>query len=128
MQHIAAEDTLSHLDRLSAKPGVQSTLIISRSSGAVVQSSGLVPRDEAGREDESTLAGKPADKGLQNVEEIARLVFNFVSTTEAMMTKLNGADDDDLRLLRLRTKKHELVIVPGMYNVITHVVNVADQL
>jgi len=52
------------------------------------------------------------DKGLNSAEDIARIVWNYVKATESMIKELN--EDDDARLLRVRTKRNELVIVPGM--------------
>lgn len=120
----SGEETDSHLARLSQKPGVQSTLIISRDTGAIVRTSGLVSRDEA-IDPESALpasdiavngyTGRDGEnvRGLQNAEDVARLVWNFVNVAGGLVQDLNGAQDDELKLLRLRTKKSELVIVPG---------------
>ncbi|KAI9788878.1 MAG: hypothetical protein M1816_006542 [Peltula sp. TS41687] len=44
-------------------------------------------------------------------EEVARTVWAFMETAAGLISGLNG-EDDEMKLLRLRTKKNELVIVP----------------
>ncbi|KAK1783773.1 hypothetical protein QBC45DRAFT_3368 [Copromyces sp. CBS 386.78] len=46
----------------------------------------------------------------QNVVELAAMVWSFVSNAGEFVQELDG--EDELKLLRLRTKKQELVIVP----------------
>ena len=125
MQQTFADDTFAHLSRLSQKQGVQSTLILSRATGAIVQSSGLESRDQAANPDVALPSSRAYTNGhvdsgsdgmrggLQSVEDVAELVFNFVKAAGSMVQDLNGTQDDELKLLRLRTKKNELVIVPG---------------
>lgn len=50
-------------------------------------------------------------KGTRNADDVARLVWNFVKSAGEMTEELNG-ESDEVKLLRLRTKKNELVIVP----------------
>lgn len=117
-----SEETQNLLARLSQRPGVQSTLIISRDTGAIVRSSGLITPDEISVDDTAptTANGTYANgaepvvkkKGTRNAEEVARLVFRFVRSTGSMIEELNG-ENDEAKLLRIRTKKNELVIVPG---------------
>ncbi|GAM89615.1 hypothetical protein ANO11243_076540 [Dothideomycetidae sp. 11243] len=109
------EDTVANLNRLSQKPGVRATLVLSRSKGDIVQSSGL----ESHR-DEHDLEASVVDEDDQNrpvklasVEDVARLVFEHVKTSADMARSLNGTKDDELKLMRIRTKRNELVIVPG---------------
>ena len=45
------------------------------------------------------------------IEDIARMVFSFVSAAGTLIEELES--EDDLKLLRLRTRKNEIVIVPG---------------
>ncbi len=52
-----------------------------------------------------------ANGSLSKAEEVARMVWNFVGAASGLVTGLDG--EDDAKLLRLRTKKMELVIVPG---------------
>jgi dynein light chain roadblock-type len=48
---------------------------------------------------------------MQSAEEVASAVWKFFGAAGSLIDGLDK--DDDLRLLRLRTKKNELVIVPG---------------
>ena len=50
----------------------------------------------------------PASK---SIEDVARMVFSFVSAAGALVEDMDP--EDDLKLLRLRTRKNEIVIVPG---------------
>lgn len=115
---------MAHFSHLSQKPGVQSALILSRDTGAIVRTSGLISKSGSANPN-STLPASAADEtfdsyanetrasGLQSAEDVARLVLKFV---EAAGTMVDGLDhEDELRLLRLRTKKNELVIVPSEY-------------
>lgn len=52
---------------------------------------------------------------MQSAEDVARLVFKFV---DAAGTLVDGLDkDEEVRMLRVRTKKNELIIVPSTLNV-----------
>ena len=100
---------------------MQSTLILSRESGAVVHTSGLIAE---GRSADSngglpfsidsapdTYTAERNDTAQSMVENVAGLVSAFVDASGVMINGLNP--DDDLRLLRVRTMKNELVIVPS---------------
>ncbi len=50
--------------------------------------------------------------GMPTAAGLARLVLAYVRASTAVVDGLGG--DDEMRLLRLRTKKLELVIVPGI--------------
>jgi hypothetical protein len=52
--------------------------------------------------------------GIHNAEDIASAVWKFLGAAGSLVDELDK--EDDVRLLRLRTKKNELVIVPGMLN------------
>ena len=122
---------MSHLSRLSQKPGVQSTLILSRETGAIVQSSGLESLDEPSSPDSTLLPSSTLTNGnveikgtkMQVAEDVARLVYKFVKAAGDMVQELNGTQDDELKLLRLRTKKNELVIVPGKGDLVRSLYN-----
>lgn len=122
MQQSAAEDSFANLARLSQKPGVRSTLILSRQTGAIVRSSGLVSREESANPEsalplgntQSNKANGNHEAGLQSAEDVARIVWNFAKVAGDMLQELNGPIDDDMKLLRIRAKKTELVIVPGL--------------
>jgi dynein light chain roadblock-type len=127
MQQTSLDDSFAHLSRLSQKAGVQATLILSRETGAIVRSSGLVSRDESSNS-ESTL---PASNGLTddridgampNAEHVAEVVWKFAKAAGDMLQDLSNSPDDDVKLLRLRSRNKEFVIFPGTY---THSVWVA---
>ncbi|OBW65161.1 MAG: ARM repeat-containing protein [Aureobasidium pullulans] len=109
MQQNPADESFAHLSRLSQKAGVQATLILSRETGAIVRSSGLVSRDDSSNA-ESTL---PASNGLTddrtdgampNAEHVAEVVWKFAKAAGDMLQELSNSPDDDVRLLRLRSK------------------------
>ena len=118
MQGTSAADAIANLDRLAQKSGVQSTLILARETGAIVQSSGLESSDVSGDPDVALAANTKsvnghADTGKnKTAEDVARLVYKFVTSASEMARELNGTQEDELKLLRLRTKRNELVIVP----------------
>ena len=119
-QPTPSEETQNLLARLSQRPGVQSTLILSRDTGAIVKSSGLVTPEEIVQDGTAVTngayvngaEGEAEKKGTRNAEDVARLVYGFVKSAGSMIEELNG-DNDEAKLLRVRTKKNELVIVPG---------------
>lgn len=119
-QPLPSEETANLLARLSQRPGVQGTLILSRDTGAIVRSSGLITEEEEqGGDGESTTAVNGADgelkaKGTRKAEDVARLVWKFIQSAGEMIEQLNGGSDE-AKLLRVRTKKNELVVVPGMF-------------
>lgn len=49
--------------------------------------------------------------GLKSAEAMARMVWAFVGAAGGLVTGLDP--EDEVKLLRLRTKKQEFVIVPG---------------
>ena len=115
-------ETQSLLERLSSRPGVQSTLILSRETGAIVRSSGLLTAEDISEETDSAATsttltnGAEGDtsavkKGTRNSEDVARLIFNFVKGAGTLIEELNG-ENDEAKLLRLRTKRNEIVVVP----------------
>ncbi|KAH9845909.1 Dynein light chain-related protein [Teratosphaeria destructans] len=114
-------ETESLLARLSQRPGVQSTLILARDTGAIVRSTGLLTAEEVAETEpgngtyaEGQANGEaPAQskKGTRNAEEVASLVYKFVQGAGSLVEELNG-EHDEAKLLRVRTKKHEVVVVP----------------
>lgn len=120
MQQTSIDDSFAHLSRLAQKTGVQATLILSRETGAIVRSSGLVSRDESANA-EST---PPASNGLNadrtdgpmpSAEHVAEIVWKFAKAAGDMLQELSNLPDDDVKLLRLRSKNKEYVIFPGIY-------------
>ncbi|KAK3108015.1 hypothetical protein LTR53_017843, partial [Teratosphaeriaceae sp. CCFEE 6253] len=57
--------------------------------------------------------GVAKKKGTRNAEEVARIVWDFVKGAAAMVEELNG-EHDEAKLLRIRTKRNEIVIVPDV--------------
>ncbi|KAF2005213.1 hypothetical protein P154DRAFT_354793 [Amniculicola lignicola CBS 123094] len=114
------EATLSQFTRLSQKPGVQSTLIISRDTGAIVRTSGLIS-SSASANPNSTLPASLETTGenysngrkessMHSAEDVASMVWSFMSAAGKFV---EGFDkEDEVKLLRLRMKKNELVIMP----------------
>ncbi|KAJ5787844.1 hypothetical protein N7457_002834 [Penicillium paradoxum] len=157
-QHVTA--LLSHL---TSRPGVQSTLILSRKDGSIIQSTGqlaqkpeetatprtqIPPTDSTPQSDPSpTSPASPQPYQPSQAETLAAHIFAYVSSAEALGVSLSRpkptvqrpsdghgdahydyghetstreADGDDVdreedgevKLLRMRTKKHEIVVVP----------------
>ncbi|PKS09484.1 hypothetical protein jhhlp_004101 [Lomentospora prolificans] len=124
--HDALDETLS---RLSKKSGVKATIILDRATGSLLKTSGQVSnlRTAKSTQPAQTLASPsravfPADQTgasttkteqeieAQEVNAFAALVWAYVNASGALVQELDT--DDELKLLRLRTKKQELVIVP----------------
>ncbi|CAG8890350.1 unnamed protein product [Penicillium egyptiacum] len=169
-QHVTA--LLSHL---TSRPGVQSTLILSRKDGSIIQSTGQLaqtteengssrtaqipssttdpnPLSAAQTTDPSPASPAAMSQPYQpsQAETLAAHIFAFVSSAEALGVSLSrptptvqrpndnhwdvnydygnevgtareedrdgdGVDrdeDGEVKLLRMRTKKHEIVVVP----------------
>ncbi|KAK2795682.1 hypothetical protein FQN52_003531 [Onygenales sp. PD_12] len=171
-RHVSA-----HLSNLTSRPGVQSTLLLSRKDGSIIQTSGLLasrsspsftppapvsipePAAPEQQSDDSNATANettepsqpPAPYKPTQAETLAAHIFAFVSSASALSTSLSnpssvpnnetdygsgtaGADnvnghgharndsgesegyerdeDDDVKLLRLRTKIHEIIIIP----------------
>lgn len=126
-------DTLEYLSRLASKPGVQSTLILSESDGSIIRSTGLLAASTKPTEDaltdqgvlsngtayngDHTIADRDHDPTTQSksltAEDVAKRVFNFVNSAKAFAGAME--EGDDVKLLRMRSKKNEIVIVPGKY-------------
>lgn len=169
-QHVTA--LLSHL---TSRPGVQSTLILARKDGSIIQSTGLLAVQEPSTSRQtppasSTTETNPLAQSVEpspaspapftshstyqpsQAEALAAHIFNFVSSASALgislskpitrqsgdapnSSGLDGAygnyangirnsqeereadtgdrdEDDEVKLLRMRTKKHEIVVVP----------------
>ncbi|KAH7075762.1 hypothetical protein BKA63DRAFT_490706 [Paraphoma chrysanthemicola] len=120
MAHSSPDDTLALLTRLSQKPGVQSTLILSRETGAIVRTSGLISKSSSPNPNSTLPASSESsaeaytngrkDSGIHSAEDIASSVWTFLKAAGSLVDDLDK--DDEVKLLRLRTKKNELVIVP----------------
>ncbi|KAK3673091.1 hypothetical protein LTR78_006931 [Recurvomyces mirabilis] len=114
-------ETEALLARLSHRPDVQSTLVLARDTGAIVRSSGLITAEDVGMESTASTDGTAngagtggetlTGKGTRNVDEVAKLVWTFVKSASSLVEDLNGSHDE-AKLLRIRTKKNEIVVVP----------------
>lgn len=109
------------LGRLSKKPGVRAAIALDRASGAILKTSGQISAIGTSKTPVSSLAGQAIasfsndpnaaqNAEFQGAEELAGLVWNFVNTAGNLVQELDT--EDELKLLRLRTRRQELVIVP----------------
>ncbi|CAI4211127.1 unnamed protein product [Parascedosporium putredinis] len=117
--HDALDETLG---RLSKKPGVKATIVLDRATGSVLKTSGQV----------SSLRRSRPTQPAQALASPSRSVFPLDPDSATSASKTEQESDaeevnafaalslsadvsfkqDELKLLRLRTKKQELVIVP----------------
>ena len=122
---------MDNLSRLAAKPGVQSTLILSNADGSIIRSSGLLTRSlppavantAVGSDSETPDLSEGPKIGThyevetnektneKYAEDVAKMVFSFVSGVGGLVQGMD--DEDEVKLLRIRTRKSEIVIVPG---------------
>ncbi|KFY16584.1 hypothetical protein V491_05289 [Pseudogymnoascus sp. VKM F-3775] len=104
------------LERLSKKTGVLATIVLDRTSGAILNTSGTLSsiRSTTGSSQSVPAAvtedASSAAKDQNGVEELAGMVWNYMNATKDLVQGLD--EQDEVKLLRLRTKKYELVIVP----------------
>ncbi|KAK3311348.1 uncharacterized protein B0T15DRAFT_72125 [Chaetomium strumarium] len=108
------------LGRLSKKAGVRATIVLDRASGAILKTSGQVSSIRSSKTPglsmsaavgsfSSEASGNSANED-QGAEELASMVWRFVGTAGSLVQELDT--EDEVKLLRLRTKKQEFVIVP----------------
>ncbi|KAA8900011.1 hypothetical protein FN846DRAFT_959605 [Sphaerosporella brunnea] len=118
-------DLTALITRLSLKPSVQSVLVLSRADGAIIRATGLITR--------------PTSPDHPLAAEYAAAVYKYVKASEELVGELEGIDGgvlggmvkkedvaaseeeiekprDDVKLVRLRTKRRELVVVPGEFS------------
>ncbi|KAH8597952.1 hypothetical protein B0O99DRAFT_507754, partial [Bisporella sp. PMI_857] len=113
------------ISRLSTKDGVKCTILLSASTGSVIQNTGTIslPSRAANGASSSSSASSsiqtslststsaaPEDSPRDEMMELAKMVYQFVKTAGALVENLDP--QDQTKLLRLRTKRFELVIVP----------------
>lgn len=124
------------LGRLSKKAGVKATILLDRATGSILKMDGQVAtirtamgHTRNGTNTESVTSpvvggpfggelasgsgdvdNSPIPDETQGARELAALVWNFVKTSGELVETIDT--EDELKLLRLRTKKQELVIVP----------------
>ncbi|KAK8917326.1 hypothetical protein MANI_016827 [Metarhizium anisopliae] len=130
------------LERLSKKPGVRASIVLDRTSGAILKTSGELSalrtakaRDAATSASFSNEAPAAEASESQGVEDFAAMIWNFVKTSGNLVQEVDSevtlpildanrilgliSEQDEMRLLRLRTKKQEIVIVPDAKYVLT---------
>ncbi len=126
------ESTSESLARLAAKPGVQSTLVLSKSDGSIIRSTGLLATSAKRISFEASTSGPKLEnnyppaptlddgEGTEEArdsdnaaEHIAMIVFKVLSAGNELADGLEAGDNP--KLLRIRTLKNEIVIVPGQY-------------
>ncbi|KAF6838875.1 hypothetical protein CPLU01_02145, partial [Colletotrichum plurivorum] len=118
----ALDETLS---RLSKKPGVKAVVILDRATGAILRTTGQLSFNATALPSSGSFSGEGAaaqqqqqqqqngesdGEQPQGLEDFAAKVWNWVNASGTLVLDLDV--EDELKLLRLRTKKQELVIVP----------------
>ncbi|KAJ3577053.1 hypothetical protein NPX13_g3513 [Xylaria arbuscula] len=116
------------LHRLSKKPGVKAWLMLDRTNGAVLKTNGQIatvrPAKSSATANGNSSSSLPTPTGgsfstdVQTntnnetlaAQELASLVWSFLSSAGGLIDDIDS--EDELKLLRLRTKKQEFVIVP----------------
>ncbi|KAH7157449.1 hypothetical protein B0J13DRAFT_617543 [Dactylonectria estremocensis] len=106
------------LGRLSKKPGVKASIVLDRATGAILKTSGQVDALQTTKSRTTSTATSfsnetavaPEEGETRGVEQFAAMVWNFVNNSGSFVQELDT--EDEVKLLRLRTRKQELVIVP----------------
>ncbi|TWU74427.1 hypothetical protein ED733_004050 [Metarhizium rileyi] len=123
--NLNSHDTLEgKLGQLSKKAGVRASIVLDRTSGAILKTSGELSalrtakaRDAATSASFSNEAPAAEASEAQGVDDFAAMIWNFVRTSGHLVQEVDT--EDELRLLRLRTKKQEIVIVPDAKYILT---------
>jgi len=100
---------------------VQSTLILSRKDGSIIKSSGLLsqssPEDAGTQSEEGFGTGNGYPSGerepTQSAEDIAKLTWSLVQASQALVEGVEGKEGEEAKLMRVRGRRKEIVIVPG---------------
>ena len=126
---------MENLSRLASKPGVKATLILSRSDGSIIRSTGLLAATSSLTSGIEIVGNGPShqnhvepadairsrvdhpgsvegDQKGNSAEDIATRVLAFVAGANSFTEGMDRSDE--VKLLRLRTRKNEIVIFPGM--------------
>ncbi|KAI4289828.1 MAG: hypothetical protein L6R35_000910 [Caloplaca aegaea] len=135
----ASTHVLENLTRLASKPGVQSTLILSKSDGSIIRSTGLLATSTKKPSSDAPINGTVLDQemdhpsaapsthentsgkqgegedGGKSAEKIARMVFAFLAAANDFVDGVEKGED--IKLLRMRIRKNEIVIVPVIIKV-----------
>ena len=164
-----SQQVTNTLQALANRPGVESTLILSRSDGSIIKVTGSLEEPRLDNQENSTTSPPPpgsptpagtsarntsaggevvaesAERGPTRAEILASQIFRFVSVSSSLASSIpsatsskgssaahvggNGyrsASDDtstegarqetpepnEVQLLRMRSKKHEIIIFP----------------
>ncbi|KAL9594874.1 MAG: hypothetical protein Q9219_006782 [cf. Caloplaca sp. 3 TL-2023] len=125
---------LDNLTRLAAKPNVKATLVLSKLDGSIIRSTGslgstpsaisseaYIDRNDLGHG--NAIASAVAlsiehghdeydegESGRSIAEKFARMIFAFLSAANDFADGMEKGDDT--KLLRMRTRNNEAVIVP----------------
>jgi len=86
-----------------------------RTSGLISNNSAANPNSTLPASSESapeSYTNGRKDSGIHSAEDVAKMVWSFMTAAGSLVEGLDA--EDEVKLLRLRTKKNELVIVPGM--------------
>ncbi|KAI1125784.1 hypothetical protein F5Y10DRAFT_246334 [Nemania abortiva] len=131
LSSVNVESMEEALHRLSKKPGVKAWLMLDRSNGAVLKTNGQIaavrpPKSSsnANNNNNGISSSLPTSSGgsfsadvhtnTNNeslaAQELASMVWSFLSSAGSLVDEIDS--EDELKLLRLRTKKQEFVIVP----------------
>ncbi|GAA5983845.1 hypothetical protein JCM10908_005948 [Rhodotorula pacifica] len=118
------------LTRLVGYKNVKGVLVLSRPNGIILRSAGPLfahtparPKpQENGRREDSAEADTPQEE--EQKEEVpppahselarryARAATRMVDSVSTEVREVNQEDEEDVRFLRIRTKRHELMITP----------------
>ncbi|KAH6981837.1 hypothetical protein BGZ61DRAFT_529854 [Ilyonectria robusta] len=106
------------LGRLSKKPGVKASIVLDRATGAILKTSGQIDELQTTKSRTTSTASSlssdttavPEEDQPRGVDQFAAMVWNFVNNSGSLVQELDT--EDEVKLLRLRTRKQELVIVP----------------
>ncbi|GAA6060473.1 hypothetical protein JCM10212_007104 [Sporobolomyces blumeae] len=118
------------LSRLTSYKNVRGVLILSRPNGLIIRSAGSLFAFSPSTASDATTSARSMElndqadgehesekkDGVVTTSELARRYARAaVRMVEAVGTDVHGLDEDvhdDLRFLRIRTKRHELMITP----------------
>lgn len=100
---------------------MQSTLILSRENGSIIRTSGLISNSSSANPNSTLPASGEAtsesytngrkESGIHSAEDVASSVWSFLTAAGSLVDELYK--DDEVKLLQLRTKKNDMVIVTG---------------
>ncbi|KAI0998596.1 hypothetical protein K3495_g9600 [Podosphaera aphanis] len=99
------------MQRLSSKSTVIATLAMDRATSTILASSGQTSVFKVNTNGNTIPSRLPSDgKSSNSNDEFATMIWNYVNNTSKLVLEMD--DEDGLRLLRIRTKRYELVIIP----------------